>query len=455
MQRRHASCCSAMKLQRWAFLRELIPLAVLLMVLEYSVVGGRLLTGEPSPLWLLVLLIAPRRGSLAGFVCGLAAAAIYLWCMSEQGHLWQDMLHRQPSLLIEPGLFLLFGVYLGALGESQTRRMEHFRDKALSLAAQLDSCEIQRTELERSRIAMEKRIAGQGATLLTLHDSFKRLGRATSEEDLLRALESLLREESRAESCGIWRISQGGHRLVCGRSGGDIPAIAVAVGKNHKVLSAADWSRKSDVPPGADLAALVRDAESERLVIALAGCPFVRLTRDLALRIGLLAEQAGLVLEALRNREILRRQAALDTESGLVSETYLRRRVNEETALAVRHKTPLSLLACSITGHREKTRSRLETALSCSIRACIRFSDGLAWFRNERAFVIVLPQCDERGAAIVLKKIESNLEMLELRDARNQAVYELAWSIHACDGTLKGDAVFARLFADMRREARA
>ena len=90
-----------------------------------------------------------------------------------------------------------------------------------------------------------------------------------------------------------------------------------------------------------------------------------------------------------------------------------------------------------------------------SIRACIRFSDGLAWFRNERAFVIVLPQCDERGAAIVLKKIESNLEMLELRDARNQAVYELAWSIHACDGTLKGDAVFARLFADMRREARA
>lgn len=444
-----------MKLQRWAFLRELIPLAVLLMALEYSVFDGKLLTQEPSPLWLLVLLIAPRRGSLAGFVCGLAAAAAYLWSMSEQGYLWQDLLHRQPSLLIEPGLFLLFGVYLGALGESQTKRMEHFRDKTRSLAAQLDSCEIQRTELERSRIEMEKRIAGQGATLLTLHDSFKRLGRATSEEDLLCVLESLLREESRAETCGIWRISQGNPRLVCGRFNGDIPAIALAVGKNHMVISAADWSRANPEPPGADLAALVSDTESERLVVALAGCPFIRLTRDFALRIGLLAEQAGLVLEALRNREVLRRQAALDTESGLVSETYLRRRVNEETALARRHKTPLSLLACSIIGHREKMQARLDTALSCSIRACIRFSDGLAWFPGARAFVIVLPQCDERGAAIVLKKIESNLDMLDLRDAQHQPVYELAWSLLACDDTLKGDAIFTRLFSGMRREARA
>lgn len=388
-----------MKLQRWAFLKELIPLVIILMALEYSVFDGKLLTEEPSPLWLLILLIAPRRGSVAGFVCGLAAAAIYLWCMSEQGYLWQDLLHRQPSLLIEPGLFLLFGVYLGALGESQTKRMEHFRDKAMSLSGQLDSCEIQRTELERSRIAMEKRIAGQGATLLTLHEGFKRLGRASSDDDLLHVLESLLREESGAEHCGIWRIAEGSPRLVCGRFDGGIPAIATAVGKNHKVMSAADWSRNNEEFPGADLAALIWDAESERLVVALAGCPFVRLTRDFVLRIG--------------------------------------------------------LLACSIIAHRQTTQARLDTALSCSIRACIRFSDGLAWFSSARAFVIVLPQCDEHGAAIVLKKIEANLAMLDLRDARHQALYELAWSIQACDDTLNGDAMFTRLFADMRREVRA
>lgn len=444
-----------MKLQRWAFLKELIPLAIILLALEYSAFEGELLTREPSPLWLIILLIAPRRGSVAGFVCGLTSAAIYLWILSEQGYLWQDLLHRQPDLLIRPGLFLLFGTYLGGLSERQTRRMEYFKDKARTLTAQLDSSEIQRTELERTLVEMEKRIAGQGATLLTLHDSFKRLGRASSEEELFFALDGILREESRSASCGIWRIAQGRSQLVAGRFNGALPAIALAVGKNHRVISAADWSRHSEELPGADLSALIVDNESERLVVALAGSPFVRLTRDFALRIGLLAEQAGLVLGALRDREILRRQAALDTESGLVSETYLRRRVNEEVALANRHKTQLSLLACSIAGNREKLQARLETALSCSIRACIRFSDGLAWFPNARAFVIVLPQCDEQGATIVLKKIESNLEMLDLRDAHNQAIYAITWSIYTYDGTLKGDAIFARLFSGMRKEAAA
>lgn len=442
-----------MKLQRWAFLKELIPLAIFLVALDCSVFEGRLFTRAPSPLWLLILLVAPRRGSVAGFACGLAAASLYLWSMSEQGYLWQDLLHRQPALLIRPGLFLLFGAWLGAISESLTRRMEYFRDKASALAAQLDSSEIKRTELERSRIEIEKRIAGQGATLLTLHDSFKRLGRASSEEELLFALDVVLREESGAENCGIWRISQGRSRLAAGRFNGDIPPIALAVGKNHRVINVADWSRHEEAPPGADLSALILNNESERLVVALAGVPFACLTRDFALRFGLLAEQAGLVLGALRDREILRRQAALDAESGLVSEIYLRRRVNEEIALARRHKTPLSLLACSIAGKHENRQTRLETALSCSIRACIRFSDGLAWFPDAGAFVIVLPQCDEQGAAVVLKKIKSNLELLDLRDTHNQELYEFAWSIHACDGALEEAAVFTRLFSGMRSEA--
>lgn len=444
-----------MKLQRWAFLKELIPLVLILAALDYFVFAGKLFAWEPSPLWLLVLLIAPRRGSVAGFVCGLTAAALYLWTLSEQGYLWQDLLHRQPAFLVMPGLFLLFGAYLGAVSERQTKRMEYFRDKAAALAGQLDSSEIKRAELERSRIEIEKRIAGQGATLLTLHDNFKKLGKAASEEELLFALDIVLRDESKAESCGIWRIARGRAEFTAGRFSGDIPPIALAVGKNHKVINAADWSRYEEEHPGADLSALIHDNESERLVVALAGVPFTRLTRDFVLRFGLLAEQAGLVLETLRNRETLQDMAVLDTESGLVSEAYLRRRVDEEVALAGRHKTPLSLLACSISGNRENMQSRLKTALFCSIRACIRFSDGLAWFPNAEAFVIVLPQCDEQGAEIVLKKIESNLEKLDLQDSHNHAIYETAWSILACDNSLKGDAIFTHLFSGIHKEARA
>lgn len=442
-----------MKMQRWAFFKELIPLALILAVLDYYLFDRQMLRLEPSPLWLLIVLIAPRRGSIAGFICGLAATAIYLWLMIEQGYLWQDLLHRQPVLLIKPGLFLLFGTYLGAIGERQTRKMEYFRDKATNLAAQLDSSEIKRTELERDRVEMEKRIAGQGATLLSLYGNSRKLGAAASEEELLFTLETVLREEGWTSRCGIWRISQGVCQLVAGQFNGDIPAIALTVGKNHKVVSSAEWSCHNEGLPGADIAALIMDNESERLVVALADCPFIRLTRNFALRIGMLAEQAGLVLRTLMDREALRRQAALDTESGLVSETYMRRRLNEEIALAHRHKTELSLLACSIAGNNETVQARLETVLSCSIRACIRFSDGLAWFQNARAFVIVLPQCNEQGAKIVLRKIESNLEILDLRDEHEKPIFKINWAIHSYDGVLKGEDIFARLFSALHKEA--
>ena len=442
-----------MKLQRWAFLKELIPLVLTLVALDYFVFEGKLLSWEPTPLWLLVLLIAPRCGSIAGFACGIVAAALYLWTLSEQGYLWQDLLHRQPASLVMPGLFLLFGASFGALSERQTKRMEHFRDKAAALAGLLDSSEINRAKLEQSCIEIEKRTTGQGVTLLTLHDSFKKLGNAASEEELLFALDIVLRDESKAESCGIWRITQERHEFIAGRFDGNIPPIALAVRRNYKVINAADWSLYEEAYPGADLAALILDNESERLVVALTGVPFAHLTRDFVLRFGLLAEHAELMLEILRDREILQNRSVLDKESGLVSETYLRRRVDEEAALARRHKMPLSLLACSISGSRENTQSRLKTALFCSIRACIRSSDGLAWFPNKKAFVMLLPWCDEKGAGIVLKKIKANLKNLDLRDENNHEIYETAWSILACDNNLKGNDLLAHLLSDMHKEA--
>lgn len=442
-----------MKLHCWSFLKELIPLIIILVVLNYFVFNNKFLALNPSPLWLLILLIAPRHGIISGFISGLSASVIYLWLMSNQGYLWQDMLHRQPELMVMPGLFLLFGSYLGILSEGQIKRTEYFKDKSSNLQAELKSSEIECAQLERDRIEMEKRFAGQGATLLTLHENFKKMGESASKEELFDNLDRILRDESKSERCGIWKINHDGIQLIAGGFNGDIPAIALAVGENNRAISAADWSLHNYDPPGADLAALILDNGSERLVAALGGSSFVHLTRVLALRVGLLAEQAGLVLKSMAGRQKLLLQAAWDPETGLVSETYLRRRVKEEIALAKRHKTSLSLLACSISGRDKNIQQKLDTVLSSSIRTCIRFSDGLAFFPSEQAFVMVLPQCDEHGAIIVLKKIEANLEQLNLIDMSNNKIYQIAWNIYTYDSTSSGDDAFIKLLSDIRIRA--
>lgn len=445
-----------MKSERWRFLTELIPLTCLLVGLDRVVFDGHLFAGEPSPLWVLILLIAPRHGSLAGLVSGLVAASLFLWNMSAQGYFWQDLLHRHPASLIMPALLLLVGVFLGTLRETLAMQVEFFKRNVQSLTAQLDSSEVKRTQLERDRMEMEKRIAGQSNTLLALHESFKRLGGANSEEKLLLLLDIVLREETKAAACGIWRIVDGHAQFLAGELNKEIPPLALWAGKKRSVVTAAAWSQyNSEDAPGADVAALILDSESGRLVVALAGVPFVRMTRGLVLHVGLLAERAGIVLEALRNLEALRREAVQDTALGLMSEAYLRKRVDEEVSLARRHKTQLSLVACAVTATPEAMHAHMESVLSCSIHSCIRLSDGLAYFPDRKAFVIVLPQCDSQGTEIVLKKIEANLQVLDLRNAQGEELYQLAWNVYISDGNLKDEALYEHLFSGMRVRSEA
>lgn len=439
-----------MKSERWRFLTELIPLTLFLMGLDSFVFDGRLFGYEPSPLWVLILLIAPRHGSMAGLIAGIAAASIFLWNMSAHGYFWQDLLHRHPASLIMPALLLLVGVFLGALRESLTMQVVFFKNKVQNLAAQLDISEVKRTQLERDRIEMEKRIAGQSNTLLALHESFKRLGSANSEEKLFLLLDIVLRAETKAESCGIWRIVDGQAQFLAGSIYKEIPPLGLWVSKKRSVATPATWSQLNKDAPGADIAGLIFDNTKERLVVALAGVPFVRMTRDMVLHFGLLAERAGIILEGLRHLETLRREAVQDTELGLMSEAYLRRRVDEEISLARRHNTPLSLMACAITAAPQTMHAHIESVLSCSILTCIRLSDGLAYFSDRKAFVIVLPQCDAQGTEVVLKKIESNLRMLDLQNDHGEALYHIVWNVYISDGKLKDDILYEYLFLGMR-----
>lgn len=440
-----------MKVERWRFLTELIPLTLLLVGLDRFVFDEQFFAWEPSPLWVLILLIAPRHGSIAGLVSGLVAASVFLWNMSAHGYFWQDLLHRHPESLIMPALLLLVGVFLGTLRESLAMQAEFFKNKAQTLTAQLDISEVKRTQLERGRVEMEKRIAGQSNTLLALHESFKRLGGASSEEKLLLLLDLVLREETKAEACGIWRIKDGHAQFLVGELNKEIPPLALWVGKKRSVVTAAAWSQyTNEDAPGADIAGLILDGESGRLVVALAGVPFVRMTRGLVLHFGLLAERAGIVLGALRHLESLRREAVQDAELGLMSEAYLRKRVDEEVSLARRHETHLSLVACAITKAPEAMHAHMESVLSCSISACIRLSDGLAYFSDRKAFLLVLPQCDTQGAEVVLKKIEANLQILDLHNEQGKGLFQIIWHIYIPDGNLKGEALYDHVFSEMR-----
>lgn len=398
---------------------ELLALAAVMVALELTLFPGCLTGWNPSPLWIIVLIVSMRYGSPAGIIGGTLAAGLHLWNLTREGFSLQDLLRRYPEMLTAPALFIFVGMYLGEMRERLGKRADFYKSMVDDITLKLDENEIRRMNLERDHLALEKRIAGQTDTLLGVYETLGRLAAARSEDELWQLLVDVAQGEMRAESCGVWRVSPLHLLAVNGAMPERPPPLAELAARRRDVVTLADWTDlRGNETPGADVAGVVVDDADGVVVIAVSGVPFGTLNRASVVLFRLLLERAGAQVEEIRNFDQLRLASVSEPELGLGSESYLRNRIHEHTLLARRHHTDLTVLACAFSREPSKQLAgRLQVVLACSIRAAVRESDGIAYFANSKAFVILLPQSDLAGAGVVMGKIRSNLATLGLRDA--------------------------------------
>ncbi|MCL2001145.1 MAG: hypothetical protein FWG74_06890, partial [Planctomycetes bacterium] len=184
---------------------ELFALSSAILALNHFIFPGAILSFTPNPLWLIVILASMRHGAPDGFFAGCVAAGLHLWNLTSAGYSLQELLNLNPETLVTPVLFILVGIYLGETIENIGKRGEHFKEQVDELNRQLEANEIKRLNLERGLIELQKRVAGQTDTLLTVYENFNRLNDARSESEVWTILTDIARRELRAEACGVWR----------------------------------------------------------------------------------------------------------------------------------------------------------------------------------------------------------------------------------------------------------
>ncbi len=416
--------------------------------LNLYVFPGSMIGWNPSPLWIMVLIIAMRHGSPAGLVGGCLAAALHLWELTRGGHAFEELIHREPEMLIVPVLYIFIGMYLGETRERLARRGDFFKDTVDELNRKLDANEIKRLNLERSRLDMEKRIAGQADTLLGVYHNLNRLDEARSEDELWQTLADIVCSGMRAEAAGVWRLSPPALLAVVGALPETPPALTALAARRRGVATVGDWvSGGHEGEAAADIAGVLSDASGAAVALAVLGMEFGQLNRNSAIYFELVLRRAQVVISDLGRLESLRRISISDPDLGLTSENYLKTRIHEQALLARRHKTSLCLLSCANAGPADAALSeRLLIVLACAIRSAIRASDGVAWFAGPGAFVIMLPQCDQAGAAVVIRNVAANLDMLRLNDDAGNPLFTLRWRSAMPGDAMDDDAMYASLF---------
>ncbi|MDR3211900.1 MAG: hypothetical protein LBU79_08295 [Planctomycetota bacterium] len=432
------------------YLLEAIFFASIFVVGDYLLNFTLLVQSNPSPLWLIVLLGSLRHGSPAGMVAGLVSAAAHVLILGFTGIPVQDIIHRDPKLLAGPVLYVLVGLFVGESRERLGKRADYLSEVVGDLSRQLDSSEIKRMGLERSRLELEKRIAGQTDTLKAVHTSLDKLSGAGSETELWERTVELVCRELLAKSCIVWRISPPEILASNGSTTPEIPPLAYVAIRKRRVVTASDWNPRPGQPsPGAELAGVISSDSKNLTVMVASGIPFNRLTRNTAILFGLMAQRAGDLANELRHLDQLRLATVNDPELGMMSESYLRSRIREQCLLYRRHGGTLSVVACKNRHHNERQlEERLSVVVACAIRAVIRSSDGVAFFAQENAFVMMLPGSPKVGGQAVVNKVEGYLNRLDLRDGGGHKVINNEWRVAEFDPKLGDEALYPQLFPE-------
>ncbi|KAA3620100.1 MAG: hypothetical protein DWQ05_05060 [Calditrichaeota bacterium] len=146
----------------------------------------------PNPHWITVLLIASRYGLLQGLIAGGAAAILYIYFAAQTGIIDFQSMHFPHFGFRIPFLFILAGGIIGEI-RSLYKKQKAKLDKDFNATnARLEDLNVLLVAVSTSKQELEKRIATQTSTLLSLFDRLNQIDTSDNKELYLKILDMLV-----------------------------------------------------------------------------------------------------------------------------------------------------------------------------------------------------------------------------------------------------------------------
>jgi hypothetical protein len=284
-----------------------------------------LLDVQPHPLWLVVLAIAIRYGSPAGYAGGAFAAAGY--CLLSW--LQPGALAGSPEVhpLLQPVLLFAGGAIIGELVQGRQRRLTRTEEALRLAAASLQSLTTRYQTLREVQGELEKSIVGQPASIASLYRTAKQLSSLDSSAVCTAAV-NLVAEYLEVETCSLyldcdgslrWRAGipskQAGSRYVLDASQ---PLVSQAL-REHRVATIHEQIMQGAGPTADDLQAimvgpLLDGAGRIRGVVVIERLPFLKFTPTAVQLFELLVDWVSTALQNAEAHERARASATMFTD---------------------------------------------------------------------------------------------------------------------------------------------
>ena len=380
---------------------------------------------NPSPYFLLPILLGGRYGFIPGILAGLTASALIV----AQQFLFAVLLPGGPPASVRAALnaapYLHASLFFtGALcGEL----FGWFRRERTRAEAQLDklSTSVRRLDsdvryLRGVKDELDRVVAARDGEVSALDTELRRLY-AASADDLPSEVLQFLKRQVRLADAAIYSVSTPDQPLLrlafIGRDphlpaslpAGASPVVRLALDRNS-LVTLPEILQQSEPPAGEStlIAAPLRDADGHvRALLVVTGLPFINFTAQSANLIALICDWAGEALDLAAGAAGRYRIVTGRGSQRIFTRDHFRHLLDLAFEAHERHRLMSSVVLFSLPGAPAADQSRFESALLGAVRAGDYAAD---LGRPEPHLVVLLPLIGERGAAIFTERCRQFLK---------------------------------------------
>jgi hypothetical protein len=367
---------------------------------------------QPSPYFLLPVLIGSRYGFVAGMMGGFTAALI---SMAGLGR-WTAFDLKQ---LIAAHDFFLGGLILsGAIcGELQRTFRKKERDLTVqneTLQNQLRKLEMDLLLLREAKAELERMVATRDSEVTTLDVEIRRLFDSTGDE-LYQNILLLLNRQVRVSEAALYLIeSPAGlsrkallgqpHNLPEQMPPNSIEMVSLALKHKTPVTIPEFWHRSFDQHKNYLMTVPLLDSQDKPLgVVVVTSLPFISLHQKTVRLVSLICRWASRVVEIRLARGAYRLVDGLESQK-IFSPDFFRSNLELSHASFSQHNLPSSVVLFTLPDQPKALQGHLEKV----VRSCVRGGDFPAEL-NLRVpnLAVLFPLCGERGTHIFVERILS------------------------------------------------
>ncbi len=389
------------------------------------------------PFWIVILLISVRYGFREGLAAGAGGAIIMLFLVKISNPELAISDLAGYEYLETPLIFIIAGVFLGELRQSQIRRFTKLNSDHEKLQTTQSNLLENFGALNEAKKELDTRIIGQEQTVSTLYEAAQDL-KSLKEADIYPATLDILSKFTGAQQCSVYMLLNDKLKLAGNfgwpdnanrpdEAGLDMGMMGKAFTTGNTV-SVNYMLKMENLNKFADLdmviSAPVTDNKEQVLgVLNIEKLPFIKFNPQTIRMTSLIADWCGSAIENARTFKDTKDKNISDDVTGAYTFNYLNERVSEEFQRARRYKLALGSLFIEIDEFdliTDDMRQDVLSVLGFVLKNNTRHTDFLFNYSAPGQFILLLPHTDLKGIEILETKIMNEINAFKFKPYQNE-----------------------------------